>query len=129
MKQIILALAIFSFAAGCSKSNDTVVPAVTTPVVSTVTATSITQTTAASGGAVISDGGAPVTARGVTWSSTNSSPTVGVVGSYSIDGSGTGPFSSSLTGLSANTTYYYRAYATNSAGTNYGGTGSFTTLP
>lgn len=128
MKHIIPSLALLIVFSACSKSSDNV-PSVTPPVVSTTAATSITQNTAASGGAVITDGGASVTSRGVCWSSTSNAPTVGIAGSFSLDGSGTGAFTSSLTGLTANTTYYYRAYATNSAGTGYGATGSFTTLP
>jgi uncharacterized protein (TIGR02145 family) len=47
--------------------------------------------------------------------------------SRTYDGSGTGSFTSSITGLSHNTTYYARAYATNSNGTGYGSTFSFKT--
>ncbi len=96
------------------------------PTVTTATVTNITQTTATSGGNVTSDGGAAVTARGVCWS-TSSNPTI--ANSYTTDGSGTGTFTSSLTGLSANTPYYVRAYATNSVGTSYGSQVTFTTLP
>lgn len=130
MKNLISALALLLFFSSCSKSSDPV-PSAPLPVVNTTTASSITQTTAVSGGAVITagTGNSPVTERGVCWSAINTSPTVGIAGSYSIDGSGLGSFTSSLTGLTANTTYYYRAYATNISGTNYGGTASFTTLP
>ncbi len=96
------------------------------PVVTTDTASNITQTTATSGGEVISDGGSPVTARGVCWS-TSSNPTL--ADDYTIDGSGLGSFVSSITGLTSNTTYYVRAYATNTVGTAYGDELSFTTLP
>ncbi len=82
-------------------------------------------TTAVSGGNVTSDGGAAVTARGVCWS-TNHNPTT--ADSKTVDGSGTGAFTSNLNGLIAGTTYYIRAYATNSAGTAYGDEVSFTTL-
>ena len=70
------------------------------------------------------DGGASVTARGVAWG-TNTSPTIS--GSYTTDRTGTGTFTSSLTGMTVNTTYYVRAYATNSVGTAYGAEVSFTT--
>ena len=89
----------------------------TTPTVTTNTVSNITATTAICGGNVTSSGGASVTARGVCWS-TSQNPTVS--GSHTTDGSGTGNFTSSITGLAANTTYYVRAYATNSAGTTYG---------
>ena len=95
------------------------------PVVTTNEITGITQTTATSGGNVTSDGGANVTARGVCWS-TSQNPTIS--NSHTTDGNGTGSFTSSITGLTANTTYYVRAYATNEKGTSYGEQKSFTTL-
>jgi len=98
----------------------------TAPVVTTSTVSGITQTTAESGGNVTSDGGAAVTARGVCWS-TNPTPTV--ADSKTTDGSGTGSFTSSITGLTAGTDYYVRAYAINSVGTGYGSVQSFTTTP
>jgi hypothetical protein len=90
--------------------------------------TSITQTTATSGGSITSDGGSTITSRGVCWSSSSTNPTItDYYSSKTNDGSGVGAFASSLTGLTANTTYYVRAYATNSAGTAYGAVRSFTT--
>jgi len=91
----------------------------------TTAVTSITKTTAASGGNVISANGASVTARGVCWD-TSTNPDIN--DSKTTDDSGTGSFTSSLTGLTSATTYYLRAYATNSAGTNYGDEFSFTTI-
>jgi len=96
------------------------------PTVTTAT-TVITATTATTGGNVTNDGGAAVTARGVVWSTTIN-PTI-ALSTKTIDGTGMGVFSSSITGLTANTAYYLRAYATNSAGTNYGAEVSFTTFP
>jgi len=87
------------------------------PILSTTAASSVSTTSATSGGNVTSDGNATVTARGVCWSPT-SNPTV--ANNKTTDGTGTGSFTSSLTGLTANTTYYVRAYATNSMGTSYG---------
>jgi uncharacterized protein (TIGR02145 family) len=78
----------------------------------------ITSTTATSGGNITADGGAAITARGVCWS-TSQNPTIALTTKTS-NGNGTGTFTSSLTGLAANTLYYVRAYATNSAGTAYG---------
>ncbi len=92
--------------------------------VTTATISSITSTTAVSGGNVVSDGGLSVTARGVCWN-TSANPTI--ANSKTTNGSGTGSFSSSITGLSANTPYFLRAYATNSAGTFYGNELTFTT--
>jgi len=91
----------------------------------TTTASLITTTTAKLGGNITSDGGASVTARGVVWSTTTN-PVISLATKTS-DGTGTGTFTSSLTGLSANTHYYARAYATNSSGTGYGNMVSFTT--
>lgn len=100
---------------------------ITLPTVTTSTVTSIMSTTANSGGNITSDGGASVTARGVVWS-TSQNPTI-ALSTKTIDGTGTGNFSSAISGLTANTTYYLRAYATNSAGTAYGNEITFTTMP
>ena len=94
------------------------------PTVTTGSATAITSTSAICGGNVSSNGGANVTARGVCWS-TSHNPTI--EDAHTTDGVGTGDFSSNLTGLTPNTTYYMRAYATNSVGTAYGEEVSFTT--
>ena len=95
------------------------------PMVTTTVVTSITDTTATSGGNVTSDGGATVTTRGVCWS-TSTNPVL-ATNNYTTDGTGTGAFASSITGLIASTTYYVRAYATNSVGTAYGNQVFFTT--
>jgi parallel beta-helix repeat protein len=102
----------------------TVTPPISPPIVTTSAVTSITSTSAAGGGSVTSDGGATVTARGVCWGLT-ANPAIS--GSHTHDGSGTGGYVSSLTGLSPNTTYHVRAYATNSSGTGYGSDVAFTT--
>ena len=94
------------------------------PTVTTTTASNITSTTATSGGNITSDGGSAVTARGVCWS-TSQNPTLS--NSHTSDGSGTGNFTSSITGLTAGTTYYVRAYAINSVDTAYGSQITFTT--
>ena len=92
------------------------------PILTTTAVSNITANTASSGGNIISGGGAPVTARGVCWNTTGSPTTAE---SKTTDGSGTGIFTSNLTGLTPLTTYYVRAYATNSAGTAYGNEVSF----
>jgi uncharacterized protein (TIGR02145 family) len=109
----------------CSKPNSPSNPTSTIPVLTTANASTVTQSTALSGGTITSDGGATVTARGVCWNTTQNPTTAN---SKTSDGTGTGSFTSSLTGLSANTTYYIRTYATNSAGTSYGNEISFTSL-
>jgi hypothetical protein len=95
------------------------------PTITTTTVSSISQTSASSGGNITFSGGADITARGVCWN-TSANPTTS--NSKTTDGTGTGTFSSSITGLLPSTTYYLRAYATNSVGTNYGSDVSFTTL-
>jgi uncharacterized protein (TIGR02145 family) len=90
----------------------------------TTAVSAIAETTAISGGNISNDGGTLITQRGVCCS-TSPSPTT--ANTTIISGSGTGSFTSNLTSLTANTTYYVRAYATNSAGTAYGNEMSFTT--
>ena len=104
----------------------TTLSVVAAPTVTTTAISNIDKNTATGGGNVTADGGATVTARGICWS-TSQNPTIS--GNHTTDGTGTGSFTSSMTGLTANTTYYVRAYATNSAGTAYGEQVSFTTLP
>ena len=118
--QFLLMVMFILFTNGCEKGNDiSVIPALSTAVV-----TDYTQTTAMSGGVITSDGGATITKRGVCWS-TSETPTID--NSKTEDGTGVGDFTSSITGLNPNTTYFVRAYATNSVGTGYGNTLSFTT--
>ena len=94
------------------------------PSVTTTVATGITSSSAICGGEVTTDGGYTVIQRGVCYS-TSPNPTTS--GLRTTDGSGTGTFVSNLTSLTANTTYYYRAYATNATGTVYGVERTFTT--
>ena len=114
----------------CSKNTDDLTPpnpSASLPTLSTAATTSIGSASAVSGGTITSDGGAGVTARGVVWD-INSNPTLATA-SKTIDGTGTGSFTSYITGLLPNTIYYVRAYATNQKGTAYGETRSFVTLP
>ncbi len=101
----------------------------TAPILATTTAaTAISSNAAGSGGNVTSDGGDPITARGIVFS-TNPTPVIGGGGVTQISASGTtGSFSSNLTGLAPLTLYYVRSFATNSAGTTYGTEISFTTI-
>ncbi|HPQ35943.1 MAG TPA: FISUMP domain-containing protein, partial [Tenuifilaceae bacterium] len=93
--------------------------AVELPQVNTVPASNVSLNSATSGGDVLADGGAPVTARGVVWS-TAQNPKVEDNMGITTDGSGLGIFTSNITGLNPGTIYWVRAYATNSAGTEYG---------
>jgi hypothetical protein len=94
------------------------------PDVVTNEVTDITTTTATAGGEIISDGGSTITECGVCWS-TEGEPTL--EGDHATANATTGVFTVSLTGLTQNTTYYIRAYATNEAGTGYGDVLTFTT--
>lgn len=95
------------------------------PSVTTADVVSITSTTATSGGTITSNGGSTITATGVCW---NTTPSPVISGSKTSDGTSVA-FSSTLSGLIGNTTYFVRAYATNVSGTGYGNEISFTTLP
>ena len=112
--------------AGENQSNP--VQAQITPVllssITTIDISGLRATTAISGGNITNDGGAPVTARGMCWN-TSTNPTVNNF--KTSDGTGTGSFTSNITGLTPNTIYYARAYATNIAGTSYGNEITFKT--
>ena len=94
------------------------------PTVTTSAVSSITPTGATSGGNVTADGNSPVTARGICWST---SPNPSLANNVTDNGTGLGTFISTINGLTPSTTYYIRAYATNSVGTAYGNAISFTT--
>ncbi|MCZ2299436.1 MAG: fibronectin type III domain-containing protein, partial [Chitinophagales bacterium] len=116
--------------AGGSSAFSSVSTVVTTltavaPTVTTTSLSSITTTSASGGGNVTADGGATVTERGIVYS-TSANPTT--ADTKIIDGgTGTGSYTSSLTSLTANTTYHVRAYAINSVNTSYGSDESFVT--
>ncbi len=103
--------------------DTTIIPS--TSILTTTIPTNITSNAATSGGNVTSDGGATITARGICWSTT-ANPTIALT-TKTNNGTGAGVFTSNITGLISNTTYYVRAYATNSAGTAYGTQQTFTT--
>ncbi|MBQ7697982.1 MAG: DUF1566 domain-containing protein [Paludibacteraceae bacterium] len=94
------------------------------PVVTTAKVTNIKTTTATCGGNVTDNGGYAITARGICWSSTISTPTT--ENSHTNEVADNGTFSSLMTDLKASTTYYVRAYATNEVGTSYGDCQVFT---
>ena len=101
------------------------VPAVTTP-----TSANVTSTTATLGGNVIDDGGSTITARGVVYAptATNSNPVLGGNGVTNATTSGTsGVFNINVTSLTPGTDYTFKAYATNSLGTGYSTSSTFTT--
>jgi uncharacterized protein (TIGR02145 family) len=107
---------------GTEKSFSTIAVA---PSLTTTAASSITKYAASAGGTITSNGGSTITASGICWSTT-ATPTIS--DSKTTDGTTSGTFTSSITGLTAGTTYYVRAYATNAIGTSYGANESFTTI-
>jgi starch-binding outer membrane protein SusE/F len=107
---------IISISISCEKKDG--VP----PTVETSPITDVTTFSAICGGTVTSEGSTPVIARGVCWAA-KLNPTVEDI--KTIDGSGPGSFTSTLSGLIGGVAYFVRAYATNSAGTGYGITKSF----
>ncbi len=104
----------------------TIPTAVTLPTLTSTAVSGITINAAATGGTITSDGGAPITARGVVWSNLPN-PTIDLA-TKTTDGTGIGTFTSAISGLNPNWDYHVRAYATNSAGTAYGNEITFTTL-
>ena len=112
----VMAIIAGTILTGCKKES--------IPVVATKTVSEITATSAISGGNITDEGSSGVITRGVCWS-TGLTPTI--ADKKTTDGAGAGSFSSNITGLSEATVYYVRAYATNSVGTGYGMTMSFTT--
>ena len=88
------------------------------PIITTKTISSISNKTASSGGIILNDGGSEITAKGLCWSN-NPNPTLGNA-IFTNEGVGIDSFVSYLSGLSPNTSYFVRAYATNSVGTSYG---------
>ena len=100
----------------------TAIPSV--PSLTTRELLNITNTTATGGGSITNDGGSNITVKGICW---GTSPNPTTTDSKTTDGTGTTTFTSFITGLSANVTYYVRAYATNSTGTGYGNQQTFTT--
>jgi hypothetical protein len=89
------------------------------PSIGTKSISTFSNTTAECGGIITYDGRSWVTSRGIIWS-TDENPDWGNKLGFTMDGQGTGEYPSDLSNLNANTTYYVRAYATNSAGTGYG---------
>ena len=111
--------------AGTSYGNEVSFNTISLPILTTTNISNITVNSASSGGFISNDGGVSITQRGVCWS-TSPNPTIS--NSTTINGTGTGVFTSNLTNLNPNTNYYVRAYATNSAGTSYGNEVSFNTV-
>jgi uncharacterized protein (TIGR02145 family) len=113
---------------GCGSVDATGTITVNAASLATLTTTAVSVVTdigASSGGNITADGGAAITAKGVVWS-TSTLPTVSL-STKTTDGTGTGIFTSTISGLTASTKYYVRSYATNTSGTSYGSELDFTT--
>ncbi|MDB5225731.1 MAG: hypothetical protein JWL87_683, partial [Candidatus Adlerbacteria bacterium] len=87
---------------------------ISAPTVTTQSASSISRTTARANGNITSDGGATITVRGFTYG-TSADLTSGTATTTDSGSYGAGAFTGSLAGLTCNTMYYTRSYATNSA--------------
>ena len=126
MKNLVYFSVLIALIMGCSKDDFTwnVKRIKQIPTLTTTSASGILINSAVSGGNITSDGGSTVTQRGVCWS-TNQNPTI--ADNITNNGTGSGSFTSSLSSLNSNTTYYARAYATNGLGTAYGNQINFTT--
>jgi uncharacterized protein (TIGR02145 family) len=112
---------------GTSYGAETSFTTQTIPTVSlTATPTSITTTSAVGGGTITSTGGATITTSGLVWDA-NANPTI-ALSTKTTDGTTSGTFTSSITGLTQGATYHVRAYATNYLGTSYGPDITFTTV-
>jgi uncharacterized protein (TIGR02145 family) len=98
--------------------------AVSLATVTTAVPSSYTASGAVTGGEVTANGGGTITASGVCYGTTANPDITGV---HTTDGTVTGTFTSTLSGLTDGTVYYVRAYATNSAGTAYGSQVQFLT--
>lgn len=123
---ILLVTTLFFTACSSNDSNESNPPSNTSlATLTTVAATDMTTTTAKVGGNITADGGGAITARGICWG-TSATPTI--AGSHTTETGTTGNFVSSLSGLTLDTNYFARAYATNAAGTAYGNVIQFLTL-
>jgi hypothetical protein len=110
---------------GAAYGNDLTFKIKQAPTLTTTSATDITATNAISGGIITDDGCEPITDRGVELFIIRIRTVILVYKTH--DGTGTGSFTSALTGLRPSTRYVVRAYATNSSGTAYGNQIYFTT--
>lgn len=115
---MICSVIVFSLS-GCDKQDNNPIE------ISTTALSDIAISSAKSGGSITSDGGSAITSRGICWAKT---PAPTTKDSKNEEGSGTGVFTAALSGLTQNTTYFVRAFATNSIGTVYGNELSFKTL-
>jgi len=121
--KFILIITLLSFLISCEKDQDKPVPQ--KPTIISAAISDISQTSAISGGNIVDDGGASITARGVCWF-TSDNPTISDF--KTSDGIGAGIFTSNLSDLLPGKLYHVRAYAINSEGVGYGPDIAFTTV-
>ncbi len=117
-----------NYATGTVPTGSPATPAATAPTLSTTAASSVTATSSVANGNITDTGGSNATSRGFA-TSTNSTVSSSVSTSTATGDFGTGAFTGAVSGLTGNTTYYFRAYATNPTGTGYGSIESFLTPP
>jgi len=123
--KIFITLLICLLIASCKKETTKTTKKGVLPSVKTIDATNVFSSQANAGGIITSEGSSVVTEKGVCWS-TVPGPTIS--SSKTINGGGAASFTSLMTNLSPNSTYYFRAYATNNVGTAYGLTYKLSTL-
>ncbi len=112
--RLVFALVLLFSVTACKKEND---PPPVEPLVTTSPVT-VSGGLATGGGEITDDGRSPITAAGLAWSSTNTTPTLADDTTKNALSGKT--FTATISGLEPSTTYYFRAYATNAVGTAYG---------
>ncbi|NCD69651.1 NHL repeat-containing protein [Mucilaginibacter agri] len=117
----LLFVVLLQFSCSKDSNSNTTAPTVLTNSI----LAEVTTTTATSGGTISDGGSSVITTVGVCYSTTSQTPTIS--DTHTTDTLSSASFVSKLTGLTAGTTYYVRSYATNGAGTGYGGVVKFTT--
>lgn len=106
----------------CAKNNEAELPQLRT-----LDIFEITSTTAKSGGFITASGNSEIIKKGLVWGRIIN-PSIDGNGGISYGGTGSAAFFNVVSGLTPNTTYFLRAYATNRSGTSYGQQLSFKTL-
>jgi hypothetical protein len=120
MKKKIIYILLFSILVlSCTDQEEMEFPSITTTSI-----TSITNNRASSGGTVSNNGGSTLLSIGVCW---NTSPNPTIDDSILLDSTGGSNFTSDISGLNADTTYFIRSFAANDTGISYGNELSFTT--
>lgn len=124
MKKIFVILIVSSFCIGCNDDKNPEI--VELPTVNTYPVFDIETDKAKCGGIITNDGGSEISERGLCW---DTLPMPTTTSNKTVSGAGNGEFTGNLDSLKPNTTYYVRAFATNSLGTSYGLQVTFETLP